>query len=136
MVVMDASTGKMLNYRQLRRDPKYKIQWDKSAANEFGRLADGVGNRVKGTKTIEFIRKCDVPQSRMKDATYGSFVCIVRNEKTEKNRTRFVVGGDRINYPGEVATPPADMCVAKLLFNSVISTKGAKFMTMDISNFI
>jgi hypothetical protein len=25
--------------------------------------------------------------------------------------------------------------VAKLLFNSVISTKGARFMTMDISNF-
>ena len=135
MAVMDASTGKMLNYRQLRRDPKYKIQWDKSAANEFGRLADGVGNRVKGTKTIEFIRKCDVPQSRMKDVTYGSFVSNVRNEKTEKNRTRFVVGGDRINYPGEVATPTAEMLVAKLLFNSVISTKGARFMTMDISNF-
>ena len=27
------------------------------------------------------------------------------------------------------------MLVAKMLFNSVISTKGAKFMTMDISNF-
>ena len=118
MAVMDASTGKMLNYRQLRRDPKYKIQWDKSAANEFGRLAGGVGNRVKGTKTIEFIRKCDVPQSRMKDVTYGSFVCNVRNEKTEKNRTRFVVGGDRINYPGEVATPTAEMLVAKLLLTA------------------
>ena len=27
------------------------------------------------------------------------------------------------------------MFVAKMLFNSVISTKGTKFMTMDISNF-
>ena len=27
------------------------------------------------------------------------------------------------------------MLVAKILFNSVISTKGAQFMTMDISNF-
>ena len=27
------------------------------------------------------------------------------------------------------------MLVAKMLFNRVISTKGAKFMTMDISNF-
>ena len=90
---------------------------------------------MKGTKTIEFIRKYDVPQARTKDVTYGSFVCSVRNEKAEKNRTRFVVGGDRINYPGEVATPTAEMLVAKLLFNSVISTKGARFMTMDISNF-
>ena len=26
MAVMDASTGKMLNYRWLRRDTKYKVQ--------------------------------------------------------------------------------------------------------------
>jgi hypothetical protein len=48
---------------------------------------------------------------------------------------RFTVGGNRINYPGKVATPTAEMLVAKMLFNSVISTKGARFMTMDISNF-
>jgi hypothetical protein len=48
---------------------------------------------------------------------------------------RFTVGGDRVNYPGAVATPTAEMLVAKMLFNSVISTKGARFMTMDISNF-
>ena len=46
-----------------------------------------------------------------------------------------MVGGDRINYPGEAEMPTADMLVAKILFNSVISTRGAKFMTMDISNF-
>ena len=45
------------------------------------------------------------------------------------------MGGDRTNYPGKVATPTAEMLVAKLLFNSVVSTPGAKFMTMDISNF-
>ena len=98
-------------------------------------MADGVGNQVKGTKTIEFIRKSDVPQARTKDVTYGSFVCSVRNEKAEKIRNRFVVGGDHINYPGEVAALTAEMLVAKLLFNSVISTKRAQFMTMDISNF-
>ncbi len=46
-----------------------------------------------------------------------------------------MVGGNRINYPGKAATPIAEMLVAKMLFNSVISTKGAQFMTMDISNF-
>jgi len=45
------------------------------------------------------------------------------------------VGGDRINYLGDVTTPTADMLVAKILFNSVISTPDARFMTMDISNF-
>ena len=135
MAVMDAETGKLLNYRQLMRDPKYKKQWSVSSANEFGRLANGVGGRIKGTNTIKFVAKNDVPKNRMKDVTYGQFVCSIRPEKAEQHRTRFTVGGDRINYPGEVATPTAEMLVAKLLFNSVISTEGAKFMTMDISNF-
>ena len=47
-------------------------------------------------------------------------MCNVRPEKEEKERTRFVVGGDRIHYPKEVATPTADMLVAKLLFNSCL----------------
>jgi len=71
----------------------------------------------------------------MKDVTYGQFVCTVQPEKAEPNRTWFTVGGDRINYPGAVATPTAEMLVAKMLFNSIISTKDAQFMTMDISNF-
>ena len=136
MAVMDAETGKLLNYRQLMRDPKYKKNWSISSANEFGRLANGVGGRIKNpTNTIKFVRRKDIPSDRRKDVTYGQFVCSVRPEKKEQNRTRFTVGGDRINYPGEVATPTADMLVAKLLFNSVVSTKGAKFMTIDISNF-
>ena len=133
---MDKTSGKMLNYRQLMRHPDYKGPWSLSSANEFGRLANGVGGRIKNpTNTIKFIRKEDIPLARRKDVTYGQFVCTVRPEKAEQNRTRFVVGGDRVNYPGEVATPTADMLVAKTLFNSVISTLGAKFMTMDISNF-
>ena len=46
-----------------------------------------------------------------------------------------MVGGNRINYPGKVATPTAEMLVTKLLFNSVISTHSACFVTMDIANF-
>ena len=136
LAVMDAQTGQMLNYRQLMRHPDHKGPWSLSSANEFGRLANGVGGRIKNpTNTIKFIHKHEVPRDRRKDVTYGQFVCTVRPEKAESNRTRFTVGGDRINYPGEVATPTADMLVAKLLFNSVISTKDAKFMTLDISNF-
>ena len=79
------------------------------------------------------------PQRHTQRSPQGCYVRPIRlqraPEKKEQNRTRFTVGGDRINYPGEVATPTADMLVAKLLFNSVVSTKGAKFMTIDISNF-
>jgi hypothetical protein len=55
--------------------------------------------------------------------------------KGEPNQMQFTVGGERINYPRKVATQTTEMLVAQMLFNSVISTKGAQFMTMDISNF-
>ena len=45
------------------------------------------------------------------------------------------MGGNRINYPGEVGTPTADVMVAKIMLNSVVSTFNAKFMSIDISNF-
>eukprot|EP00804_Cyclotella_cryptica_P030324 CCRYP_011861-RA/>CCRYP_011861-RA protein AED:0.29 eAED:0.29 QI:0/-1/0/1/-1/1/1/0/670 len=135
LAVMDQDTGTLLNYRELLRHPAYHDDWTKSSANEFGCLANGFGGRIKGTNTIRFIRKRDIPKDRVKDITYGQFVCTIRPEKKEPNRTRLVVGGDRINYPGEVATPTADMLAAKILFNSVIYTANACFMTMDISNF-
>jgi hypothetical protein len=127
MAVMDADTGKLLKYRQLMRSTKYRQAWSLLSANKFGQLANGIRGRIKNpTNTIEFIFQ---PTERMKD------VSTVRPDKAESNQTRFTVGGDRINYPGKVATPTAEMLVAKMLFNSVISTKGAHFMTMDISNF-
>ena len=94
MAVLDKTTGKMLNYRQLMRHPIHKKDWQLSSANEFGRLANGVGGRIKGTNTIKFIRMQDVKKGRMKDVTYGQFFCLVRPEKAELNRTRFVVVGD------------------------------------------
>ncbi len=136
MAVMDADTGKLLNYRQLMRSTKYRQAWILSSANKFGRLANGIGGRINNpTNTIEFLFQHEVPTERMKDVTYRQFVCTVSPDKAEPNQTRFTIGGDRINYPGEVATPTAEMLVAKMLFNSVISTKGTRFMTMDISNF-
>ena len=70
LVVMDAETGKVLNYRQLRQSPKHKETWNKTYTSEFGRLENGVGGRNKGTNMIKFICKCDVPSIRMKDVTY------------------------------------------------------------------
>jgi hypothetical protein len=136
MAVMDKDTGKLLNYRQLMNSPKYKKAWSLSSANEFGQLANGIEGHIKNpTNTIKFISQHEAPADNWKDITYGQFVCSVRPKKAEPNQMQFTVGGNRINYPGKVATPTAEMLVAKMLFNSVISTKGAQFMTMDISNF-
>ncbi len=40
-----------------------------------------------------------------------------------------------MHFPGNASTPTADLLTIKLLINSIISTNGAKFMTMDIKDF-
>ncbi len=121
---MDKDTGKLLNYRQLMNNPKYKKAWSLSAANKFGRLANGNGGRIKNpTNTSEFISQYELSADHRKDVTYGQFVCLVGPKKAEPNQMQFTVGGNRSNYPGKVATPTAEMLVAKMLFYSVISTK-------------
>ena len=96
-------------------------------------MALATESRIPPTQSNSYAKK-DIPQDHRKDVTYESFQCNMQ-EKKEKNRTRFTVGGDRINYPDTVANPTADMLATKLLFNSVISTKEARFMTINISDF-
>jgi hypothetical protein len=135
-LIHDEETNTYLNYRQLMRHPKYNDTWSKSSANEFGRLTNGLKDgRVKGTNTMHFIRKEDVPADRIKDVTYGSFTCDFRPNKAEENRTRLTMGGDRINYPEDCGTPTADMILFKILVNSIISTPNAKCLMMDIKDF-
>jgi hypothetical protein len=59
--VLNPETGQLLKYRQLLRHPKFKEAWNISAANEFGRLAQGIKGRVKATDTNKFTRKNEVP---------------------------------------------------------------------------
>jgi hypothetical protein len=46
-----------------------------------------------------------------------------------------MVGGNLINVPGDCGTPTVDMVTAKLHLNSVISTKGASYCTIDLKDF-
>jgi hypothetical protein len=128
--------GEILEYRHLISNPKTKSVWEHSYGNEIGRLAQGMPGRNKGTNTIFFIPRDQVPHDRIKDMTHGLIACLIRPEKLDKpNRTRLVAGGDQVHYPGDAGTPTADLLTVKLLINSIISTPGAKFMTMDIKYF-
>ena len=45
-----------------------------------------------------------------------------------------MVGGGRLELQGNTSTETAGLETAKMVFNSVISTPDAKFMTINISN--
>ena len=90
---------------------------------------------VKGTNTILFIPKEDLAAAICKDVTYGRIVVNYCPENSDPNRFRLTVGGNHINYPSDCGTPTADVLTVKLLLNSVISAKGANFMSIVIKNF-
>ena len=84
---------------------------------------------------MDFIPYSKVPKGRI--VTYANMVCDIRPLKTEKFRVRLTVGGDRLQYPDDTASPAASLLEAKLLINSTISQSAqmARFMTIDIKDF-
>jgi hypothetical protein len=124
--VINEDTGASLEYRHLIKDDSTFPVWNKATANEFGRLAQGVGDRIEGSNTIFFIPRQAVPRGKI--ITYGRFVVDIHPNKSEIHRVRLTVGGNLIQYPRDVSTRSADFTTSKCLWNSTISTEGAKYM--------
>jgi hypothetical protein len=56
-------------------------------------------------------------------------------EKANPNCTPLTVGGNHITYPGDCSTPTIDMVIVKIHLNSVVSTKGASYCTINLTDF-
>ena len=131
--VIDPATGATLEYPALLAGPDGP-KWEAGTSSELGRLAQGcLPHTTSGSDTMHFIRHTDKPHDRI--ATYLRIVAALKPNKTEMYRIRFTVGGDRIIYHGKVSTPTADLTTVKAHLNSVISTPGARYLTVDIKDF-
>ena len=133
--IIDPISDASIEYRHLVKSPKHQVPWTTSFANELGRLAQGVGNRIKGTNIIYFTDYVLIPKDRLSDITYGKIVVDYRPHKTEPSCTRLTVGGNLIDYPGDVITPTADTTTAKIVINSTIYTPKAKYLVGNVKNF-
>ena len=122
-----------LEYFHLARGPDKDI-WKKILANDFGRLAQGVGTRIPtGTNTVFFISRSAIPAGRT--VTYSRLVASIRPHKTETHCVRVTVSGNRLDFPGDTTTNCASLTTTKCLLNSTISTPGARFITLEINIF-
>jgi hypothetical protein len=108
------------------------LTWTQGFGNECGRLFQGIQD-IPGTDTYFFTALKEIPADR--NITYGKKVCDYTPHKQEKERVRLTVVGDRLDYPGDVATSTADITAFKILINSTLSTKDAAMMMMDIKNY-
>jgi hypothetical protein len=132
---VNPDTGGIAEYRELSTCSDGAL-WQASNADEIGRMFQGLGPTSympEGTNTLFFIDKKDIPKH--KKPTYVRVVCADRPEKPNPKRVRWTAGGDKVEYTGNVTTQTADIQTAKCLFNSVVSTPDAKFMTLDLKDF-
>jgi hypothetical protein len=70
-----------------------------------------------------------------KKFTYGNLVVYYLPQKGNPHCTRITAEGNLITYKSSPSVRIANLDTAKLHWNSVISTKGAKYMCLDIKNF-
>jgi hypothetical protein len=117
-----------MEYMALMKDPDLQPLWKRGFSNEAGQLFQGTHN-IPGTNTCFFVELKNIP----KDS--GIIVCDYQPQKKLKERVRLTVGGDRLDYSGDVATSTSHITTFKILINSTLSTKDAEMMMMDINNY-
>jgi len=133
-VVHPVTKETITKYEKLANDPVMKDVWTKAMCKELGRLAQGYGDK-EGTNTIFFMSIEEIKQiPKDRTVTYARIVVDYRPQKDDPNRVRITVGGNLIDCPGELTTRTADLITSKIMWNSVLSTPGAKYACADIGD--
>ncbi len=111
--------------------------WQTAFGKDLGGMAQGNDKMgQKGTNFIFVMTHAEVlliPADRT--VTYARVVVNFFPQKLNPHQIRITARGNLINYPGELTTRTANLTTSKLMWNSVLSTKGAKYMCLDIKNF-
>ncbi len=111
--------------------------WQTTFGKDFGGMAQGDNKTGQhGTNSIFVMTHAEIlliPADRT--IAYAKVVVNFCPQKLDPHQIRITAGGNLINYLGELTTKTADLTTSKLMWNSVLSTKGTKFMCLDIQNF-
>ncbi len=138
MPMIHPTTGETItSYKKSMHDPAMMEIWQTAFGKDFGGMAQG-DNKMgqKGTNSI-FVMTHDeirlIPANQT--VTYARVVVNFCPQKLDPHCIRITAKGNLINYPGKLTTRTADLTTSKLMWNSVLSTEGAKYMCLDIKNF-
>ncbi|KAL7462119.1 hypothetical protein ACHAXS_005382 [Conticribra weissflogii] len=136
--VVHPTTGKTIrDNRKFAKDPKLKKIWTRASGKELGNLAQGDKlTNTLGTDTVFFMNHNEIQQiPKDHTVTHSQIVVDFRPQKDDPNQVRITAEGNLINYPGELTTKTANLTTAKMMWNSVVSTPGAKYACFDVKNF-
>eukprot|EP00804_Cyclotella_cryptica_P024678 CCRYP_001679-RA/>CCRYP_001679-RA protein AED:0.42 eAED:0.42 QI:0/-1/0/1/-1/1/1/0/148 len=137
--IVHTTTGETItSYKKLTACPLLQEVWTTAFGKEFGNLSQG-DNKTgeRGTNTMFVMTHEEIRNiPREQTITYGQVVVDYQPQKEDPNHVRITAGGNLIkDYPGELTTRTADLTTSKILWNSVLSTKNAKFMGLDLKSF-
>jgi hypothetical protein len=126
------------SYKKLMNDPATAEIWQMAFRKDFGGMAHG-DNKTgqKGTNAMFIMTHEEIKQvvSAGKFFTYMNPVVDYRPQKKDPYRIRITAGGNSINYESNASVRTADVDMAKLHRNSVVSTPLAGYTCLDIRNF-
>jgi hypothetical protein len=130
-----ATRGETISsYKQLMHDPATAETWQRAFRKDFGGTAQ-CDNKTgqKGTKSI-FIMTNDkiekIPKNQM--VTYAQVVVDFWPQKVDPHCICITAVENLINYPGKFLTCTTGLTTSKLMWNSVLSTEGAKYVCLDM----
>ena len=133
------TTGETItSYKRLMHYPATVEVWQTAFGKDFGGMAQGdEKTSQKGMNSIFVMTHAKIKQAYADKVafTYAKIVVDFRPQKEDQYRIRITAGGNLLTYWGNVSTRTADLSTSKLLWNSVLSTDGAKYMFLDIKNF-
>ena len=135
-VVNSHTKENITRHSQLISNPVLRDVWLKDMCIELGRISNGY-KYTKGTQTIHCMTheeiKCIPGYITVK---YAHIVVDFRPQKKDPNRVRITVDGNLIDYPYELTTRTSDITTSRVMWNSVISTPGAKYACADVKTSI
>ena len=98
---------------------------------ELGQQNQGYKD-TKGTETVKSMTWKEINQIPADETvTYTIIVVDYRAQKKDPNRVIITAGVNLIKYPYELTTRTADLTTSNIMWNSVISTPGARFACSD-----
>jgi hypothetical protein len=129
-------TGKTISsYKRLIHDPEMAEIWQIDFGKDFGGMVQGNDKTgQKGTNSIFVMTRAKIEKAYAQKQmfTYAKIVVDFRPQKEDLHCIRITAGGNLIKYKGDVSIKTADLATLNFLWNSIISTEGARYMCLDI----
>jgi hypothetical protein len=117
-----------MEYTALMKDPRLQPLWKRGFGNKVERIFQGILD-IPGTDTCFFVELKNISKDRK--ITNAKISGDYMPHKREKERVRLMVGGDRLDYSGDVATSTVHITTFKILINSTPSTAD-----VDVASFL